>query len=909
MYSAFIAYHGSMDKNGSFSIANTIKLLLNSQRTKYEVYCGPDTDQHTFEDHFTRVIPNSELFILVVNDYVPVDQDGALDEVKCEYLAGEIKAFLKLVQSKQRNVKNFTVHYFSGLPKSVNEKRAFVRTLLSKIDPNEDLFTGNQYYVQEVDEILKWYKNYSDRTILDNPFTLDYVPFTPLEEALKDVINSNQHSSFLLEMKKGMGKTTFIKHIRDDLYPRHCVSIFFSRDEGYASIGKFKKDFVSQLVGDNEEKFYLEDYGELNKENFAKYVNDYKHEFYSDSPLLICLDSIDDATIIDEKCPVLDLFSDFSLFDEGIFFVFTSKIPEEGKSYNAYISKFITNFIGEKMKVDDQDIGYLKYLYLYYSNTVSKNFNVDQVDLVELFDNVKPKNILTFSLLFYISNLYLSSHEDRSIEIIKSTENALKFYYSYMKEHSEISEDYQKSLIGLYILSISSKPLTLDKLDDIALECFNFKISSSFVKYKNALSILVNSYQDVDGKTVFDIRHEKIKEMVEEDENNSVIKTTINNVMSFAFMELSMSKMSFLDFASSHKTVQFLFTSYFIKLPTKEKKMQVLRGILSSLTTLSWGDMTEKITAQHMILERIVTLPEFGELSDIERAMFLSRLSIDEQQIDYNYDSYLHSLKSCELFEAHENELDDRGLYFYMDATSALGNVSCRISINVDTVALFRKSTDICEILFNKGLVPLRDYTNNLLAFGNVSNNIGGDLDTDEKCLKRAHELIFSSNDPMDLGQRGWYYQRLSNFHRRKGDNESAEKEKLLAYDAYLVAFDAAPNCFYFGNLIEAASAYLAIKTKNMQEKGEIFDFIGSIENKIMQMAKQVKFHSVRNFVSFYSNIGDIYCKHDNIELGVKYYRKALNEINVVKERTKLISGEFQRYQVSLEKKINELHS
>jgi len=88
MYSAFIAYHGSMDKNGSFSIANTIKLLLNSQRTKYEVYCGPDTDQHTFEDHFTRVIPNSELFILVVNDYVPVDQDGALDEVKCKYLAG-----------------------------------------------------------------------------------------------------------------------------------------------------------------------------------------------------------------------------------------------------------------------------------------------------------------------------------------------------------------------------------------------------------------------------------------------------------------------------------------------------------------------------------------------------------------------------------------------------------------------------------------------------------------------------------------------------------------------------------------------------------------------------------------------------------------------------------------------------
>ena len=907
MYSAFIAYHGSRDKNGSFNAADNIKSLLSKHRSKYEVYCGPDTDENTFEDHMARVIPNSELFVLVVNDYVPVDKDGALDEEKCKYLAAEIRAFLNLIQTKQRNVKNFAIYYAGNAQTTYEEKVAFAKTLLCKIDAKEELHFGNQYYICDLGSLLEWYKRRENTSLLDNPFSLDYVSFQPLEEALENAIKTPECNSFLLEMKKGMGKTTFIKHIRDDLYPRHNITIFFSRDEGYSSIGKFKRDFVTQLVGENEELFYLEDYGALNKENFAKYVNDFKRAFYNDAPLLICFDSIDDTAIIDDKSPVLELFSDLSLFDKGIFFVFTSKIPEQGRSYNAYIENFIKLFSGTKMKVDDQDIQYLKYLYLYYSNTISKNFNIDQIDVTELFENIKPKNIFTFSLLFYISNLYLSSNENKSIEIIKSTENALKFYYSYMKEHSEASEDYEKLLIGLFILSVSSKPLTLDDLDEIAKECFEFKISGSLIKYKNVLSILVNSYHDSEGKVVYDVRHEKIREMIEEDETNKVYKEKIYGVIDFSFVELKLTKSSFLDFVVTHKTIQYLMAFYLKNIQNKSKKIQVLQGILESLTNLSWGDTTDKIAAQESVLEKIVTLPEFEELSDIQKATFLTRLSIDEQQIDYNYDSYTHALKAFELISPHEKELNDRELYVFMDTTAALGNVGCRIPVDVPVVEMFRKSCEISETLFRKGIVPLRDYTNNILSYGNVASNIGGDLDTDEKCLKKAYDLIFSSSDVMDLGQRGWYYQRLANFYYRKGDKESAEKQEVLAFEAYLYAFKQAPESFYFGNLVELTGSYLAIKAKAMVDNKEIFNLIVSTEKDILTKAEKIKFHSGRNFVCFFNGIGNVYLQYNNAEQAANHFRKALNEINLVKEKTKLISGELQKYQTSLIEKLSKI--
>lgn len=69
-YPLFIAYHGSNSSIGTEQLAFSFQKFV-KQTISANPYCGPATDESLFTEHMTKVIPNSQLFLLVVNDDVP----------------------------------------------------------------------------------------------------------------------------------------------------------------------------------------------------------------------------------------------------------------------------------------------------------------------------------------------------------------------------------------------------------------------------------------------------------------------------------------------------------------------------------------------------------------------------------------------------------------------------------------------------------------------------------------------------------------------------------------------------------------------------------------------------------------------------------------------------------------------
>ena len=907
MYSVFIAYHGSNSELGSGAVAQELRELLSRENYRYRPYCGPETDEHNFLEHMNVVIPQSELFVLVINDNVPRKENGALDIDRSYYLSEEIKSFRKLIKNKKRNVKDFCVCFLSNKIKN-EAKYGFVKSLLSEIDEDDTLYNGNHDYIHSFSQIVDWFRSRTNSKLYNQPFSINYVPIPLLEEEVKSLAQKNNSSkALLIEMKKGMGKTTFIKHIRDDLFPNSSAALFFNKDEGYLSVGKFKKDFIPQLIKKNEETFYLDDFGYFSINSFAKYLNKIKEEYYKNETLVILLDSIDDARLVNGVNPILELFTDMSLYDDGIIFVITSKLPEGNLKYNRYISNFIDNFKGKRITVDENNIEYLRFLYLYYSGRFYESFIDTDLEVDELFENVKPKNILTFSLMFYIANLYLEENKNKSLEIVKSVENALTYYYEYLKEHSEASEDYERSMAALYLLAISNKPLTYDELDKISLKVFNFLVSPSIVKYKDTLAILVESSYDVTGKIRFNIKHEKLKEMIILDNANKKLKSDIKGSIEFTFMALNSQK-KLLDFINENIEISYLFNFYY-DLLNDEKRSKLIKNIANSLSNLSWGDKMNLINKEQYFLEKVVSIPEFKNFDEISRAKILTRIGIDEQLMEYNFDSIHHLEEGYWIFRNHEAELTDLEKYSYLDNVASFANMAVRLDSNYSTIGLFKKSYRLSKELFEKGIVPLRDHTNTILAYGNVADNFGQNSKLDFKMINEAKEILFNSKEDIDLGQRGWYYQRLSNYSYCVKEFDKVHPYLLKSFDAYLYAFEKAPESFYFGNLVQVSGAVIrSISEENISVE-EKEAKIKEIENKIMTNVKKINFNSVGVFAYFYDSIGMFYEAKGNKEVAREYYEKGLNGIEALKQKRVVLTDELNKARNLLLKKISFLEN
>ncbi len=915
MYLAFIAYHGTVGEEGTERIAQAICQTFTQFGHSHLPYCGPCTDEHTFEKHMTDVIPYSQLFLLVVNDFCP-QQNGQIDQRKVDggagYLCEEIKSFRNLVKRNTRNVKDFAVYYCGNKRKNYGEIVSYVRNLLRPLDPDDTLYTGNNYYITDLKDLSAWVKTRNRSTETNSIFSDEYAPFEPLEEKVKDLVENKKRGGMLIEMKRGMGKTRFINHVKKDLYPQSAVAIHFTRDQGYVSLGKFRSDFVSQLkehLGGAEEPVFLDDYGELNRTNFARFLNDFKKSAFPDKTLVVCLDSVDDGKSANGKTSVLDLFGDLSLFDENIVFLFTAKIPEDGGDYSHIMKEFLSAFGGERITVDENNMQYLQFLYLYYSNHILAKFSPVQVKQINprfLFEAVKPKDMLSFSILFRVVNLYLSTTQEEDPKIIASIEEALKFYYDFLREHSSQTHQYDDFITALIILALSDRPLNKEQLDAVSAQLLCKNVSDAFLKNTSALSILVNTIYSRDKAPLYEIRHEKIKEMIEHDEETFRIRSSLLDNIGFKLGALRSSDLSLLDFVKDNESVIYLFKGYLRYSDDAQQIRDHFETMACRLSHLDWGDKMALISREQDLLSFIVNSEHFENLQPLTQAKYLTRIAIDEMVLHWSFDSRMHFEKALTLWQyIGEENLSDGELYNYFDFLTAYGNCVTRFEDEYKSVQIFEKAVEVSRKLKAKNLIPLRDFTNNLLAYGNVLTIVKQDYDGDKKAIDEARELLENSLDPMDLGQRGWLHQRISYWNECQGNTALARQGLKDAMDAYEYAFTKAPDSFYFGNLIVATGAHLnALSYEKPFE--ELAEYMREKEENLFIMAKKIDFFSYMEEAIFYRLIGDIYAHYDRKNDALIQYNKALSLLRSAEHDTGVVDS-MSKYQALISDKINKL--
>ena len=116
-HSVFIAYHGSVDINGTAEIAKSIKKLIDKNVPNYLSYCGPDTNERTYDDHPDLVIPVSKLFLFVVNDSIPKTSSGQINPETSQYF-DQYVLFMRnsgLFDLLQNHIINNLVDYVLGI--------------------------------------------------------------------------------------------------------------------------------------------------------------------------------------------------------------------------------------------------------------------------------------------------------------------------------------------------------------------------------------------------------------------------------------------------------------------------------------------------------------------------------------------------------------------------------------------------------------------------------------------------------------------------------------------------------------------------------------------------------------------------------------------------------------------------
>lgn len=57
MYSAFVAYHGTVSEKGTERIAQSVCQTIARIDSPNAPHCGPSTDEKTFEQHMTNSFP------------------------------------------------------------------------------------------------------------------------------------------------------------------------------------------------------------------------------------------------------------------------------------------------------------------------------------------------------------------------------------------------------------------------------------------------------------------------------------------------------------------------------------------------------------------------------------------------------------------------------------------------------------------------------------------------------------------------------------------------------------------------------------------------------------------------------------------------------------------------------------
>ena len=890
-YSCFIGYHGSYDKNGTYGIALAVKDFLQNYYDIDTVYCGPDTNEALFTQHMTVVIPFSKLFLFVVNDSAVTEEEKKLEPEK--YISQEIMSFIRLVKMGARNPKDFAVLYVGTKKENRDDKIQYVKDLISKLDPENLLSEGNQYFITDLKDLTKWFtertRNNSSRLLYE-----DNEPFEPLTTAVNNMYKGEASNSLLLIGEPGVGKTKLVDQllVDDKISGKKCI-YHFTNDQTSSKLSSFLTAIRDTFQEKHKDLVSPYEYDFLNdKHSFARYLNALKAKMPNKNILLI-LDSID-CVSSNGKISVLDYFDDLSNFDEGIFFVFTTK--EESLSSTSSYQKFIANFKGEKVVINKDSGKYRSFLRSYYNKHIANkcpNSSENDERLYEAFDKINPKDLFSFALLFRLVTLYvttIANDNNIDVSVFESIEAALSTYYEYIYQKG--ASNFNEVIDLLALICLSKRAISHEELEALANNfASGLNIEKVLTNNSTITDILVNVH-NLKGETYYSIFHQSLIDTIVK-KNMKEVYTIMNNYKDCSlFTMFEKDYPSLLEFLDEEKYVHFYFERYLsyevekdgqIKtFGTDEEKMRVLRRIYELLPTFTFYSTTSPIIAERIILNAIVNSKYFANFNELEQAIILAKLGgacVCTDDFDLGEKAFN---KACEYFETVDfDSLTDREALMFVECFQAYGTNLCSKEGRYTIQEAFGKSIPYARKLMKKGILPVPEYCTGLLAYGNVSSGYGnGDFVTDKACLEECESLLTDFSNPKVMGRRGHLYKRYAEFYKRQ-DLEDKNGECLdISIESYEKAFSMNTDAFYLGDLFITYGEKVYHMIRKNKPFEEIEEFVQYSLSSMNEKIKKTHFINPKSEMALKFAIADFYLSYKKPRLAAAMLDNISNYLN-----------------------------
>lgn len=869
--SVFIAYHGSKSIDGTGKQAEEIAKRLKKSFPVSEPYYGPDTDERTYDVHPDVVIPGSAMFLLVVNDRCPKDEYGKLDKTVAAWLYREVQAFYDLFANNERSKKDFAVYYCGNLLRTNRDIAAYVKRLLSDIDKDGALCEGNQYYVVDSIGIDDWVqKRLVDphaSVLTDEP----YYPFDLLREKVKNVLDAKPKDVFVLQMERGMGKTTFAHALENDDEFRSVATVralFIDRDKNYASPEKFLWDFSDLLRRDDNgtlRSVEIMPVDILNSDpvrSFTRFVNEFKAKYYADTKLLIIIDGIDDMGV-GGTMTVTDFFEKAE-FADGIYVMFSCRIFDDADCLRNAAYGFIKRFDGEKITFDSKNYDYLKFLYDYYNDNLITQFpkNGGGISVRKIFESIDPKNILAFSILIKIGNIYLGQTDAAKVDwhILSSLEHALGFFYKHMKSTLNVESfaEYKKLLV---IFALSDLLLTEADLK----EAFGIDFSAKTLRQNPYLRIFIRLHDETEPVS-FGIVHDRIKQLILSDDpdfTKALVDEIYAKTNALAHSGMSMDELCGKRFAVL-KFSGTLFDSEFL---TQDEKNTLAENLLSLPFEQNWSKPVPVAESERSLLKMLTdyiksptsTIP--SELS-AETALAYAVYAHDCFILNLFYEAGEHFATCCDYYDkAGLDRATPKVKQEYAMMLTVYGTHLQLCNKPKESLALFVKCLDLCDKLFAEHNIPLRDYVHYHVAKSNIYNSCK-DYASQKKTLDTAMRIGGDEYRETDPARYAFMNTGYASYYDAKHKPKKAFKYIQTALAHYKIHYARDWTTMFIGDMVACVGNYVARLPQIYKNRDVCLtlmhketDFIRSVVNKTGYSNPNIDMRVHMNVARFYLDL------------------------------------------------------
>jgi hypothetical protein len=758
------------------------------------------------------------------------------------------------------------------LEKKLSDMFSSVKTILSieTLEDNADdgLFLEEQ--VKRIDEIVA-------PSVF---FRYDFI-----KKYINDWIATHENGNFLIEMKAGMGKTTFVKMVDQLAYNNFqikentlCRAFYINSVYGYSK-EYFLNSITKSLLITNSGEHITGDLAQINLESvnacneFANNIN-YIFRYYQKKmgvqKLIIFIDGLDEIPY-STNSTIVDIIPSPDSLDKGIYFVCTSRLATDD------VSTFTNNKVLAKLEFKDCLIVEPKTeVFREYKDNLLKSITKNQSLPISIGERLIGLSNVNALELQYMLNLYRDLGTD-IFDTLDESNGFIDFYWKSLK--TLFGETYYSELLKLVkLLVFIPVPISTNNIAELLGESnITFKLQA----FLNTLKHWINSIRT--GKnTLLQITRPEVKEWLDDNASDygellAIWKKHLDTYINIEIKALSIDELRIL-------TIELLACLTFDVESFKGKYYKLLNLYLPQL---------------YMYMYR------FSETDNLLNYIFLSKLDeyIKSKVILFNIEfelrfylalgtifkeaGRLESVISC--IGGFIDRLDDVSRTSFKNRVSDLYQLLAQCYDLMSKTQLAEKYFDLSVDIRNQDHNVIKDsdeelsigdeYTSLLVQLQTAvsyknNSNYKEALNTLGDIIKRCDKVkVFA---PKDLNRKFDEillnsYNIMGNIFKRRNPDKSLEYfklaenlyEKLGGIDKFVNVYSRLTS---LGQLYRVKKEYKAA----LKYYNEALQYIENTRENDEYVAPE-------DIVNVYNSIGNIYRDKEDYQKAILYYTKGIN--------------------------------